>query len=156
MMHNILMVWCKNHYEYKQGMNEILGLLILAMYPYYHKIDRTTTYSETERIYLHLFDENEMEADIYEMFRLIMNKGLKELYYTPRNTIIKNNTPLYKKIELFHSKFEKLKFFDYSETNEQLLIQMKCEKIYDKISIIDKDLYDHFESLGMDHHIVFS
>jgi hypothetical protein len=92
-------------------MNEILAVLIIAMYPYYsecnicpddiiQKLEHfdTNNHSLLNDFYSVLFDEKEFEADIYELFDVIMKRGVKEYYYIPPDQIIeeKNNSPLSK------------------------------------------------------------
>lgn len=94
----ILKLFAKSHKEvsYKQGMNEILSVLIYAMYPYYTKSpinkysneiidkwikDPITNYKE---IYYFFHDENELENDIYCLMESLMIKyGLSKFFDDP-------------------------------------------------------------------------
>ena len=88
MENTILKLFAKNHKElsYKQGMNEVLSLLIYAIYPYYVKSpiskytdeiidkwvkDPVTNFKE---IYHFFHDENELESDLYYMMENLMMK----------------------------------------------------------------------------------
>jgi hypothetical protein len=167
-IHNILYIYSKINYDvsYKQGMNELLATLVLVMYPYYHKTKLSNKheillYKVDEQsismrdVYSYLFDEDEFEADIFSLFNSLMQRGLKDMYYTP-DDITKNDTPLFKKRELFHSKWEKTDDFKDIEIVEKLQIQQKCDKIFKKLEKVDKEVYRYLDSLELDTHIVFS
>lgn len=95
MENTILKLFAKNHKElsYKQGMNEVLSLLIYAIYPYYVKSpiskytdeiidkwvkDPVTNFKE---IYHFFHDENELESDLYYMMENLMMKfGLAKFF----------------------------------------------------------------------------
>jgi hypothetical protein len=165
-MHNVLFIYSKINYDvsYKQGMNEILAMLILAIYPYYHRtkpkyeiiisklMDKGAS---TRDIYYYLFDEDEFEADIFTLFTSLMQRSLRDMYHTP-DDVSKNNTPLFMKRELFHSKWEDMDRFIDFEKVEKLQIQQKCDKIFKKLEKVDKDLYKYLENLEIDTFIIFS
>jgi hypothetical protein len=168
-LHNVLFVYAKINFDvsYKQGMNELLATLILVMYPYYHKTRHSakadillTKVEEggnvsARDVYCYLFDEEEFEADLFTLFSSLMQRGLKDMYYTP-DDVTKNNTPLFKKRELFHSKWDKTEDFKDIEKVEKLLVQQKCDKIFKKLEKVDKELSKYLESLEIDTHIVLS
>src|SRR5690606_37601771 len=135
--------------SYRQGMNDILGLLVIAMYPYYHKSNcMSNNINDNMELYLYLFDENQLEADLFALFSSLMERGHKDMYFTPTD-IVKNNTPLCKKVELFNNQWEDDTELGL-ETVEKLHIQKRCEKIFNKIEIIEPLLYDHLSSLNID------
>ena len=84
----ILTNFAKNHKKisYRQGMNEILSLIIYAMYPYYSKSPNNKYTPElidtwvknpadnAKDIYFFFHDENEFESDIYCLFENLMTK----------------------------------------------------------------------------------
>jgi hypothetical protein len=165
-LHNVLFIYAKINYviSYKQGMNEILALLVLVMWPYYHKTKFGNMYesllakvnedsASLRDIYCYLFDEEEFEADIFCLFHSIMERGLKDMYYTPEDQI-KNDSPLFKKCELFHSKWESSDNFKDIYKSEKLMIQQKCEKIFHKLEKIEKDLFQYLNSLEIDTFII--
>ena len=95
MENTILKLFAKNHKKvsYKQGMNEILSLLIYAIYPYYVKSPVSKYTNEIidkwvkdpignyKEIYHFFHDENELQNDIYYLFGNIMIKfGLSKIY----------------------------------------------------------------------------
>lgn len=112
---NVLYLWSIKNAEisYKQGMNEIAGILILSMYRYYNN----SYYNEVEdnssinnniydikEIFNTIFDIKYFEADIYIMFDALMSKGLADLYNIPEDNKPKNFSPIEKvriKIYLF-------------------------------------------------------
>jgi hypothetical protein len=113
MMVNILFIWSKENKDvsYKQGMNEILAVILFAFYPFYTKsspkvsADSALNYLKNDRennakhIYSFFHDEEELSADLFYLFDSVMNKGIKELYET--NAIKKKDVVNYKKFELF-------------------------------------------------------
>jgi hypothetical protein len=168
MLHNILFNYAKINYDisYKQGMNEILAMLVLVMYPYYHNTKSSSKYEiiiskinenavSMRDVYCYLFDDEEFEADMFTLFTSLMERGLKDMYFTPED-ISKNNTPLFKKRELFHSKWEDIDGFKDFEKVDKLQIQVKCDKIFSKLEKADKELYRYLESLEVDTFILFS
>src|SRR4051812_10598494 len=86
-MVNILFLWSKENKDvsYKQGMNEILAVILFGFYPYYFKNTSKTDINpllkdvekNTKEIYLFLHDEEELSSDLYYTFNAIMNKGIK-------------------------------------------------------------------------------
>ena len=168
LLHNVLFIYAKINYDvsYKQGMNDIVATLVLALYPYYHRTKSSAKYEiilskvlsnniTTRDVYSYLFDEDEFEADIFTLFTSIMQRGLKDIYFTP-DDVSKNNSPLFKKKELFHSKWDEIDRFIDIEKVQKLQIQEKCEKIFQKLEKVDRDLYKHLESLEVDTFIIFS
>ena len=138
----ILKLFAKNHKDisYKQGMNEILSVLIYAMYPYYVKSpitkynneiinkwvkDPVTNYKE---IYHFFHDENELENDIYCLMENLMIKyGLS-------------------------------KFFDDPSRESKLtpyLIKRAKTIIVKKLAMQDRQIYSHFISKNLDYTCVF-
>jgi hypothetical protein len=104
---NILFVWAKGNKEvsYRQGMNEIIGILFLAMMPYYvdyNKYSKSNlsvveviekcievdgkcdsfilNNTNLQEIYIFLFDESEIESDLYFLFDALMSRGIANLY----------------------------------------------------------------------------
>ena len=112
-MVNILFIWSKENKDvsYKQGMNEILAVILFAFYPFYTKSttkissELALNYLKNDRennakqIYSFFHDEEELAADLFYLFDSVMNKGIKELYET--TAIKKKDVINYKKFELF-------------------------------------------------------
>jgi hypothetical protein len=115
LMVNILFIWSKENEDvsYKQGMNELLAVLLFGLYPFYFKNpyklkpDQLVTAIKTEKskynkeIYHFFHDEEDLSADLYALFEAVMNKGIKELFdnNTKRDSL--NN----KKFELFQQQW---------------------------------------------------
>ena len=127
---------------YKQGMNEILAMLILCFYPFYITspikiytqekfelwISNPTKY--LNQIYSFFHDENEFICDLYYVFYNIMNIGLNKLY--DDETLIKD-----------------------PETNKSFTYLMKrCDDIEGKLSKYNYSLYEHFYEIGLNLEII--
>ncbi len=102
MMTTILFIWSKENSDvsYRQGMNEILAVILLAIFPFYHKeqtsnssldsfkekINQLKTDGKNEslanELYLFLYHETDLQADLYTLFNSIMQRGVLELYRT--------------------------------------------------------------------------
>lgn len=102
LMTTILFIWSKenNDVSYRQGMNEILAVILLAIFPFYHKeknsntnldsfkekITQLKTEGKTEslanELYLYLYNEVDLQADLYTLFNSIMQRGVLDLYRT--------------------------------------------------------------------------
>lgn len=132
----------KNHKKiaYRQGMNEILSMLIYAMFPYYVKSPNSKYTPElidkwlqnpaenAQEIYCFFHDESEFESDIYSLFENLMIKfGL--------------------------SKF----FEDDPKDNKSSAYFIKRIKniITKKLSVQDRAIYSHFTNQNLDYCMVF-
>ncbi len=117
MMVNILFIWSKENRDisYKQGMNEILAVILFGLYPFYFKNnpkisqENVLNYLKTDRvkfskeIYLFFHDEEDLAADLFSLFDAVMNKGIKDLYDNGTNK--KTEVSSYKKYELFQQQW---------------------------------------------------
>jgi len=139
---SILKLFAKNHKKisYRQGMNEILALLIYAIYPYYIKSpiskytdeiiekwvkDPVENYKE---IYHFFHDENELETDVY---------------YLMENLMIK---------------FGAIKFFEDEkrETNiTPYLVTRVKNMVTEKLSKVDRQVYSYFIRHNFDYSVIF-
>ena len=110
MLINILFIWAKDNKEvsYRQGMNEILAVLLLGIYPFYISSDIATNNpfslkekikkmwdekdfkSISREIYTFLNCEFNLEADLYILFSAIMNRGIINLYSSENDEKRKN------------------------------------------------------------------
>jgi TBC1 domain family protein 5 len=136
---NVLYIWAKENKSpsYKQGMNDILAVLIYALYPFYF----TNTYNKKynneiienlcndyenniNEIYDFIHDENEFESDLFFLFSNLM-------------------------------KFI-IKFYEDLEPNETKTKLIKeCNEItHEKLKIKDPKLYEHFNKIELDIEIV--
>lgn len=103
LMTTILFIWSKENSDvsYRQGMNEVLAVILLAIFPFYHKekaqnISNIDSFKEkinqlktegkldslANELYLFLNNESELQADLYTLFNSIMQRGVLELYRT--------------------------------------------------------------------------
>ena len=138
----ILTNFAKNHenMSYKQGMNEILSIIIYAMYPYYGKSPNSTYTPElidkwiknpsenSKDLYFFFHDENEFEYDVYNLFENLMIKlGLAKFYE------------------------------DESDDNKSIpyFIKRIKEIMSKKLSIEDKAIYSHFQNQNLDYALIF-
>ena len=155
---NILFIWSKDNSDvsYRQGMNDLLAILLLCLYPYYFQIDSNEKISKEDiikifnlkeskdiykysiKIYNYFHDENDLECDLFYLFDSLMNKGMKELF-EPK--IIQKNDKDYYKYEIFKNIYKDE--FNDEKTN---YITRRCFLlIHEKLKIIDEELYNYFK-----------
>ena len=138
----VLSIFAKNHKEisYRQGMNEILSILINAMFPYYGKSpnDKYTPelfdkwsknpIENAKDIYYFFFDENEFGNDILILFENLMIKyGLAKFF--EEDTKDNKITPYF--------------------------VKRIKNIIHKKLSIQDRAVYSHFQNQNLDYAMVF-
>jgi TBC1 domain family protein 5 len=101
---NILFIWAKENPDpsYRQGMNEILAILLFAIYPFYFTFDKKSSISASsinsmkkdenfaKELYCFLYDEDEMQADLYCLFENMMKRGILNLYSDGNDESSKN------------------------------------------------------------------
>ena len=130
---NILFLWSQENFSYRQGMNEILAMLITIYYPYYFKVEKKiTNFDEnifekenySQLIYEFFYDEDEFECDLYYLYSSIMDK--LKIYYNDL----------------------------YQEENKTYLIYKCHDIIYNKLKIVDEQLFNFFQSNGIDIEII--
>ena len=138
----ILFVWTKDHPypSYRQGMNEIVGILFLTLFQYYLPIDsqykkdiltllqmaRTDPVKYYKELYLFLHDENEIEADIFMLYENIMDFGLCQFFEVP------------------------IKERGDDESKLTYLLN-RCERIvHEDLNAYDNRLYKHFNEIDLD------
>ena len=113
-MVNILFIWARENRDvsYKQGMNEILAVVLFSLHPFYFENTAKTNSSNVlemiktdqdknyKNIYLYVHDQDELSCDLYYIYDAIMGKGIKELY---DNGTTKNKDAAmgFKKFDLF-------------------------------------------------------
>ena len=156
---DILFLWNKENQDvgYQQGMNDILAVIFLALYPCYFKNDKKINKDEIIKssmeqisaingasdIYLFFHDEDDLQSDLYYCFSQLMKRGLKELFDTAKgaNKVETN----YRKYELFSNQWE----HDPSDDLQNPL-NIRCTLIIkEKLKTIDPDLYQHFKKIGL-------
>ena len=138
----VLSIFAKNHKEisYRQGMNEILSIIINAMYPYYGK-------SPNDKYTPELFDKwaknpAENAKDIYYFF-LDENEFGNDVLILFENLMIKHGL----------AKF----FEDDSKDKKKSPYFIKRVKhiIHKKLSVLDRAVFSHFQNQNLDYGMVF-
>ena len=137
---DILFMWNKENLDvgYQQGMNDILAVTFLGLYPCYFKntkklgkdeilklsSEQISAIQNAEDIYDFFHDEDELYSDLYYCFCKLMKRGLKEL---------------------FHNQLEQ-----ESTDDMQNPLSIRCTLIIkEKLKSIDPDLYQHFKKIGL-------
>jgi len=152
---NILYIYSKGNYDipYGQGMNELVSMLYICLYPYYlpkkenHTKEEIKEYlkdidSHYEDIYLYFHDEDELQSDIFYLFESIMLKGIKDLY---GKDDVKKDDKNYNIYELFPDIIKDL-------SNEERPIPLNLRSslvIKEKLKVIDIKLYNHFKRINI-------
>ena len=154
----ILFIWNNENPNlgYQQGMNDIVSIIFLCLYPYYFpnekKLsiesimkDKINKIKNSEILYLFFHDEEELESDLYICFNNIMKKGVISLYdfdFESKNKQI----DYIKKILLFKNEYN---FEKEEELNSPL--NLRCNMlIKEKLKKLDYELYNHFNKIGLD------
>jgi hypothetical protein len=156
---DILFIWNKENLDvgYQQGMNDILAVTFLGLYPCYFKnnkklgkdevlkisSEQISAIQNAEDIYDFFHDEDELFSDLYYCFSRLMKRGLKELFETFKGT--EKRFVDYKKYELFTNQLEP----DPADDMQNPL-NIRCTLIIkEKLKSIDPDLYQHFKKIGL-------
>jgi TBC1 domain family protein 5 len=152
-MVNILFLWSKENRDvsYKQGMNEILAVILFGFYPFYFKggkVSNSNIFKDAANnykdIYSYFHDEEDLAADLYHVFNAIMNKGIKDLF---ESIEMKKDTVTYKKYELFQQQWTEE---ENELSKDQLPLQRRCYLIIrEKLKSIDEDLFKHFTKIDL-------
>jgi TBC1 domain family protein 5 len=140
---NILYLFAKGNQptSYKQGMNDILAMLIYSLYPYYVKSDIKNYTPELfdrwvnepidnlKDIYNFFHDETEFQSDLYYLMVNLMKLGVNKFY---EDIDLKKNP---------------------GETKNYLV--KRCEFISEKkLKLQNSRLYHHFVNIGIDSGII--
>ena len=156
---DILFIWNKENLDvgYQQGMNDILAVTFLGLYPCYFKSrkklgkdeilklssEQISAIQNAEDIYDFFHDEDELYSDLYFCFTKLMKRGLKELFQTYKGN--EKNFVDYKKYELFSNQLE-----EEPSDDMQTPLNVRCTLIIkEKLKSIDPDLYQHFKKIGL-------
>lgn len=148
----VLFLWSKENKDtsYRQGMNEILAVLILSVYGNYIKLGKKSisagklqkqleelgTSKPSDELltdlYNYLHDESELDADLFYMFSSIMAKGIKSYYIT---------------IEGFKAQKGSI---------DTCPLKEKCTYLFNELlNKYDSKLYQHLNLLEVDLDIIF-
>jgi TBC1 domain family protein 5 len=153
----ILFVWSIENADvgYCQGMNEILGTIYYALYPTnFHKIEnnlenenldtkKTLDTPKDKNFYFYLLNSEEhFEADIYNLFCEVMDRGFKELYnYNDVKFRQNYKNGVVDGFELIDKTILSLEDINKIQTSE---LKKKINKIfYFYLKIVDKELFLH-------------
>jgi hypothetical protein len=131
----VLYTWSKlnSDLSYIQGMNEIAGTLLYALYPA-NSVGDTLAGDEETSVYYFLNSDESFEADLFSIYSSIMKKGMKSLYnYHDKEKLQIPDTTEYQNISLID--------IESSGCSE---LKKRIKKIfYYYLRIIDKELYIH-------------
>ena len=136
---NVLFLFAENNkpINYKQGMNDILAMLIFTLYPYYTKCENKEYNNELfekwvnepsnyiKDIYNFFHDEDEFQSDLYYLMNNLMKLGINKFYEESKD----------------------------EEKKENYLIK-RCDNIFEKIKIQNFQLYYHFINNKLDLGII--
>jgi hypothetical protein len=154
---NILFVYARENRDlpYGQGMNELISMLFICLYPYYfpcknkENIDKNEIKeylndvdNHYEDIYLFFHKEEELQSDLFFLFEALMYKDIKNLY---GKDDVKKDDINYKIYELFPDMIK-----DNSNEERPTHINLRSYMlIKEKLKIIDKKLYNHFKNINI-------
>ena len=159
---NILFIWCKENDDvsYRQGMNDLVAILILCFYPYYFSFEEKEKpnkediikyinikepkerYKYSNIIYNYFHDEDEIECDLFFAFDSLMKKGMKNLF-DPR--LFQRGEQEYKLYEIFSDMYKEE--IDEEKVN---FISRRCFLlINEKLKKIDEELFQYFKKIDI-------
>eukprot|EP00826_Nyctotherus_ovalis_P057175 TRINITY_DN7809_c0_g2_i6.p1 TRINITY_DN7809_c0_g2~~TRINITY_DN7809_c0_g2_i6.p1 ORF type:complete len:377 (+),score=109.15 TRINITY_DN7809_c0_g2_i6:581-1711(+) len=149
MLIDLLSVWAgKNHdIQYKQGMNEIAGLVLFAVaeeslhnpYPLASISDLVKSYfypysHSPEKLVCFLNDQSLVQADAYAIFSRIMKLGVKQLYIEKEVKITKGRPEAEDYSVFFSTEFN---------VSKQPSFYVRCYRIIFMLREADSALYDN-------------
>ena len=157
---NILFIWNKENLDvgYQQGMNDLLAVTFLALYPCYFKnkskktkdelltytSDQLSAINNAEYLYDFFHDEDELQSDLYYCFSKLMKRGVKELF--------ENNITSQEKKEMSFKKYELFSNQWVHDPNDDIQnpLNIRCTMIIkEKLKAIDLELFQHFQRIGL-------
>ena len=163
---NILYIYSKEHSNtnpYKQGMNEIISLLFLSIYPYYfscHKIiskidiiNAINSYNKKTVGILHKKTKNNLINKLNKKYPIQLtnnnkNKGIDILY----NFFHDEN---YLEVDLYYL-FNNLMEKGLNTFYDEEIFQKRCDNlINNKLKIVDFELYQHCINVKVPFQIIF-
>jgi TBC1 domain family protein 5 len=148
MMVSILFTWAKGNPEisYKQGMNELLGILMFVGYA--EIPENVSGISKKASEVLNVLNSQEyLEADIYWCFARLMDLGISELF----NPVVTHQSTQRKKQDLFTWDAEKMHndLVNQDKSQEQNVssILRRCHKVHHQLlQSIDREIFNHLEA----------
>ena len=153
---NVLFVYAKEYWgdiPYGQGMNELVSLIYICLYPYYftnkekinkEKMDKYLNDIDKyyKEIYLFFHDEEEIQSDLYYLFESLQKRGINDLY---QRFDIKKNDPNYLLYELFPDIIK-----DHSDEDRSNHLNLRAYNIYkEKLRLIDNKLFNHLKRINV-------
>lgn len=145
-MTNILFIWAKSNPElsYKQGMNELLGILIFVGFCELPEDAINISYENQQALRI-LNSKEGLEADIYWCFSRIMDLGIRDLF----NPVV-SHKPRPRKTDLFTWETEKFHndLVNTDKSNELNVshILRRSHKIHHNLlKLSDPEIYNYLE-----------
>ena len=143
--YNILFLFSEDNQPigYKQGMSDILAMLILDLYPYYTKSNIkqydndlfekwvNDPLDNINDLYCFFNDEDGFESDLFYLMNNLMKLGINKFYEDNQNT-------------------DKEKDIE----NKQNYLMKRCEDISDLLKIVNNKLYYHFSDIRLDTSVI--
>ena len=160
---NILFIWSKENEDisYRQGMNDLVAILILCLYPYYFNSDengikptkeeiinyinikdKKELYKNSIKIFKYFHDEAEIECDLFYAFDSLMKKGMKNLF-NPK--LIQKGESEYKLYEIFSDMYKD----DIGEDKSNYITRRCFLLINEKLKKIDEVLFDYLKKIDI-------
>ena len=171
MLNLIIFIWVKENREigYWQGYTDILGLILMAIHPYYNKSDGSDNYFskiknfdskiDFKDLYLYFNDLDSIAADLYQLFNLMMNNGLVDIYCkTPLKDIESKKLPQFERVESTAIKLNGKKLIQQAiiskdKTSDMLRLRVETV-ISDYLKEVASDLTKHLKELDVDYNII--
>lgn len=144
MMVKILFIWSKNNADisYRQGMNELLAVLIVAAFSEKAHEDLDGSIKEIN-------DLTQVEADLYWMFTKLMDLGVKEMFLPVISSKKKNLNKL-----LSIGIANELVNDDKTNQADVSKILKRCHRAHHRLlQALDKQLYAYLESQKIEPQI---
>ena len=153
---NVLFVYAKKYWgdiPYGQGMNEIVAMIYICLYPYYfssnEKIDKEKIYEYLndidkyyKEIYLFFHDEDQIQSDLYYLFEALETKGVSDIY---ERFDIKPTEPNYHLYELFPDII-----IDRSDEDRTNHLNLRAFTVFkEKLKLIDNRLFCHLKRVNV-------
>ena len=155
---NVLYIYNKEKFSYKQGMNEIISILFLSIYPYYFPCKKNITRIDLINA-INLYNKRS-KVVLNKSMNYKKNNNMKG--YIPQ--VINNKEAVDTLFNFFHDEkfievdlyylFNDLmdKGFNIFFKDESL--QKRCDNIMStKLKMIDSDLYNHCTNINLPHQI---
>ena len=148
LMTNVLFIWAKENPQlaYKQGMNDLLGVLVYVAYCDLPE-DFSGVSKENEEMLKVLLNKADLEADLFWCFDKIMDRGVRDLF-SP--VLTKSKISLNKKNDLFQwdnerNKNELVGVDKSQEANVSPILRRSHFIHHNLLKTLERGLYDYME-----------